>query len=138
MVFFTIGVYNSTPQEFFEKLIANRIDTFCDIRQRRAVRGSSYAFVNSNKLQKKLAELNINYKHILELAPSKEIRELQYQADSNKGEGKRERTNLDGKFISEYKMKVLEKFDFDTFIENLENAYSKRIVLFCVEELPEA
>ena len=54
MEFFTIGVYNSTEKEFFEKLTQNNIDTFCDIRQRRGVRGSKYSFVNSNRLQQRL------------------------------------------------------------------------------------
>ena len=59
MEFFTIGVYNSTETEYFNKLIENNIDTFCDIRQRRGVRGAKYSFVNSNRLQEKLNELDI-------------------------------------------------------------------------------
>ena len=39
---FTIGVYGSTENSFFEKLAQSRIDLFCDIRQRRGVRGSQY------------------------------------------------------------------------------------------------
>ena len=70
MKIYTIGVYNSTEQQFFSKLIDNNIDTFCDIRQRRGVRGSEYAFVNSNYLQTKLNELDIKYAHILDLAPT--------------------------------------------------------------------
>ena len=77
MKIYTIGVYNSTEQQFFSKLIDNNIDTFCDIRQRRGVRGSEYAFVNSNYLQTKLKELDIKYAHILDLAPTSEIREKQ-------------------------------------------------------------
>lgn len=138
MEFFTIGVYNSTEQDFFNKLVENRIDTFCDIRQRRAVRGSKYAFVNSNRLQNKLSELEIKYGHVLQLAPPKEIRELQKLADLQKGEQKRERQELGGVFKSEYKNRILENFDFDTFIENLENVGANRVVLFCVEERPEA
>lgn len=138
MEFFTIGVYNSTEQEFFNKLVENRIDTFCDIRQRRAVRGSKYAFVNSNRLQNRLAELDIKYGHVLQLAPPKEIRELQKLADLQKGELKRERQELGGVFKSEYKNRIIEGFDFDTFIENLENIGANRVVLFCVEERPEA
>jgi uncharacterized protein (DUF488 family) len=138
MEFFTIGVYNSTEQDFFNKLVENRIDTFCDIRQRRAVRGSKYAFVNSNRLQNKLSELEIKYGHVLQLAPPKEIRELQKLADLQKGELKRERQELGGVFKSEYKNRILENFDFDTFIENLENVGANRVVLFCVEERPEA
>jgi hypothetical protein len=45
MKFYTIGVYGSTEKDFFEKLIENRIDTFCDIRQRRGVRGRLNIFV---------------------------------------------------------------------------------------------
>ena len=47
MKIFTIGVYNSSETHFFDKLKNNHIDVFCDIRQRRGVRGRKYAFVNS-------------------------------------------------------------------------------------------
>ena len=56
MTIYTMGVFGSTEQQFFEKLTENKIDIFCDIRQRRGVRGREYAFVNSNYLQRKLAE----------------------------------------------------------------------------------
>jgi uncharacterized protein (DUF488 family) len=138
MDFFTIGVYHSTEKEFFDKLTANGIDTFCDIRQRRAVRGAQYAFVNSNKLQKKLTELGINYDHILNLAAPDEIRELQKRNDLKKGVAQRDRQMLDEEFKAGYKNSVLDKFDFSSFIQNLENSGSKKVVLFCVEEKPEA
>ena len=57
MEFYTIGVYNSDKEQFFNKLIENGIDTFCDIRQRRGVRGREYSFVNSNRLQATLHEI---------------------------------------------------------------------------------
>lgn len=41
-------------------------------------------------------------------------------------------------FKSEYKNRILDNFDFNTFIENLENVGASRVVLFCVEERPEA
>jgi uncharacterized protein (DUF488 family) len=138
MEFFTIGVYNSTEQEFFNKLRDNRIDTFCDIRQRRGVRGSKYTFVNSNRLQEKLEALDIKYGHVIELAPTTEIRELQKEADLEKGELKNERQVLGKLFTIEYKNKVLNKFDFDSFIEKLKDLGASRIVFFCVEENPEA
>lgn len=138
MEFFTIGVYNSTEQEYFQKLIKNGIDTFCDIRQRRGVRGSQYAFVNSNRLQIKLNELNIKYGHILDLAPTLEIRELQKESDAKLGEYKRDRNKLGEVFTVVYKSRILSKFNFDNFIENLENAGAKRVVLFCVEEKHQA
>ena len=138
MEFFTIGVYNSTEIEFFNKLTENKIDTFCDIRQRRGVRGAKYSFVNSNKLQNKLNALNIKYKHILELAPTKEIRELQKEADSKKKELKRERLQLGQVFKIEYESRILKEFDFKYFLQQLEKIGANRIVLFCVEENPHA
>jgi uncharacterized protein (DUF488 family) len=138
MEFFTIGVYKSNENTFFRKLIDNRIDTFCDIRQRRGVRGSEYAFVNSNKLQAKLNDLEIKYGHILELAPTTEIRELQKSADSQVGEHKRDRNKLGKIFTLAYKEKIIKNFDFNIFIEKLEQIGALRIVLFCVEEKHEA
>lgn len=138
MEFFTIGVYNSTEKEFFDKLIQNKIDTFCDVRQRRGVRGAKYSFVNSNRLQHKLNELEIKYGYIPDLAPTTEIRELQKEIDEENGQLKSQRTELGKIFVIEYKNKILEKFDFDTFFENLERISANRIVLFCVEEHAEA
>ncbi len=138
MEFFTIGVYNSTEKEFFEKLIKNNIDTFCDIRQRRGVRGAKYSFVNSNRLQQRLGELEINYGYIPKLAPTSEIRDLQKSIDLEKRELKRERNELGKVFIIEYKNKILKNFDFESFLEQLDHVGASRIVLFCVEEIPEA
>ena len=138
MEFFTIGVYNSTEKEFFDKLTKNNIDTFCDIRQRRGVRGAKYSFVNSNRLQQKLNELEIKYGYVPELAPTSEIRGLQKEIDLEKGELKRERQELGKVFVIEYKNKILKNFDFETFIEKLEQVGANRVAFFCVEEFPEA
>lgn len=138
MEFFTIGVYNSTEKEFFKKLTDNNIDTFCDIRQRRGVRGAKYSFVNSNRLQQKLAELDIKYGYIPELAPTTEIRDLQKEIDHDKRELKRERHELGKVFVIEYKNKILKKFDFESFFERLDQIGANRIAFFCVEEHPQA
>jgi uncharacterized protein (DUF488 family) len=138
MEFFTIGVYNSTEQEYFKKLTDNNIDTFCDIRQRRGVRGSQYAFVNSNRLQERLNELDIKYGHVLGLAPTSEIRELQKEVDNQQGELKRDRNKLGQIFTIAYKDRILSKFDLDNFIEKLDEIGASRVVLFCVEEKPQA
>lgn len=138
MEFYTIGVYNSTEQEYFNKLKENCIDTFCDIRQRRGVRGAKYAFVNSNRLQYKLNELDIKYGHIIDLAPTTEIRELQKEADAQQGELKRDRNKLGKIFTIAYKDRILSNFDFDSFIDKLDEVGANRVVLFCVEEKPEA
>ncbi len=138
MEFFTIGVYNSTEKEFFEKLTQNNIDTFCDIRQRRGVRGAKYSFVNSNRLQERLNDLEIKYGYIPDLSPTTEIRELQKEIDEEKGELKRERQKLGKIFVIEYKNRILKNFDFEKFFESLDQIGASRIALFCVEEHPEA
>jgi uncharacterized protein (DUF488 family) len=138
MEFFSIGVYNSTENEFFDKLTQNNIDTFCDIRQRRGVRGAKYSFVNSNRLQQKLIDLEIKYSYVPELAPTTEIRELQKEIDKENGEQKRERQNLGKVFVIEYKNRVLKNFNFEKFFDYLNQIGASRAVLFCVEEHPEA
>ena len=138
MEFFTIGVYNSTEQEYFKKLSDNKIDTFCDIRQRRGVRGSQYAFVNSNRLQERLNKLDIKYGHIIELAPTSDIRDLQKEADNQQGELKRDRNKLGQIFTIAYKDRILSKFNFDNFIYKLDEIGASKIVLFCVEEKSQA
>lgn len=84
--FFTIGVYGSNESSYFSKLIKNNIDLFIDVRQRRGVRGAKYSFVNSKRLQHKLSELGVQYLHIVDLAPTKEIRTLQRIDDEKKQE----------------------------------------------------
>lgn len=138
MKFFTIGVYGSTEQEYFKKLTDNRIDAFCDIRQRRGVRGAKYAFVNSNRLQQKLIELDIKYAHFIELAPTKEIRELQKEADAQSRISKRNRDKLGSVFCEAYEDMILNNFDFDTFLDKLDEVAASNVVLFCVEEKPAA
>lgn len=138
MEFFTIGVYNSSETEFFDKLLDNNIDTFFDIRQRRGVRGSKYSFVNSNRLQSKLRDLEIKYGYIPDLAPTTEIRDLQKEIDLSKGELKRERQELGKVFVIEYKNRILKNYDFEKLFESLDKIGANRIAIFCVEEHPEA
>lgn len=135
---YTIGVYNSTEASFFKKLTDNNIDLFLDIRQRRGVRGSQYKYVNSNYLQAKLQELGIAYEYIKELAPTKEIRQMQKDADKLNGETKKQRTTLGSVFAAEYKKQILDVFDVDALANQLVVSGAKNIVLFCVEEHAEA
>lgn len=134
MEFYTIGVYNSTETVFFKKLIDYGIDTFCDIRQRRGVRGSKYSFVNSRKLQEKLKKLDVKYLHYLDLAPTKKIRELQRNIDLKKSELKSNRSGLGEIFIEEYNKEIINNFNFDNFIKVLRKDEAKKVALFCVEE----
>ena len=66
-------------------------DLFVDVRQRRGVRGSKYAFLNSTRLQERLGALGIRYLHLKELAPTAEIRAIQKAKDAEDGGGKRVR-----------------------------------------------
>lgn len=133
MKIYTIGVYNSTEQDFFNKLIDNNIDTFCDIRQRRGVRGREYAFANSNYLQGKLNDLDIKYTHIIALAPTSEIREKQKMEDVRLGVQKKTRDTLGSIFTKEYKNKI-SSFDFEEFYDQLDRIGASKVVFFCVEE----
>ncbi len=131
---FTIGVYNSTESTYFSKLVDNNIDLFLDIRQRRGVRGSQYKYVNSNYLQAKLQDLGIAYEYIKELAPTKEIRQMQKDADKKNGETKKQRTTLGEVFASEYTKQILENYDIESLAQRLVDSNAKNVVLFCVEE----
>lgn len=132
--FFTIGVYNSTEESFFRKLNNNHIDIFCDIRQRRGVRGSQYRYVNSNYLQAKLRELGISYMYIKELAPTAEIRQKQKNADKLNNETKKQRTALGKVFIEDYNSQILSHFDMKNLVTTLKKAGATNVVFFCVEE----
>lgn len=131
---FTIGVYNSTEDSYFEKLTSNKIDLFCDIRQRRGVRGSQYKYVNSNYLQAKLQELNIGYLYLKELAPTNDIRQKQKEADKLNGETKKLRLTLGSVFKSEYIKQILDVYDIDKLASYIVNTGAKNVVFFCVEE----
>ena len=131
---YTIGVYNSTEEEFYNKLLSNNIDLFCDIRQRRGVRGSLYKFVNSNYLQSKLQSLGIKYLYIKELAPTNDIRQKQKDADKINHETKKQRTQLGEVFAEEYKRQILSHYDFCTLENFIKENHIQNMVFFCVEE----
>ena len=130
---YTIGVYGSSEDEFFQKLLSNRIDSFCDIRRRRAVRGSEYAFANSQRLQTRLDNLSIQYFYEPGLAPTKEIMDLQKKFDEKNKIQRRKREELSEVFKNAYVNKILSHFDVEQFMEKLERSQSQRIVFFCVE-----
>jgi uncharacterized protein (DUF488 family) len=137
MKIFTIGVFGFSNAGFFKALQEAGVDTFCDIRWRRGVRGKEYAFVNSQRLQKRLAELGIRYLHFQELAPSPRVRQRQAEVDEAAGVAKRKRTTLSEEFIAAYREERLSVFDSRKFIEDL-GAEARSVALFCVEREPAA
>ena len=92
---------------------------------------------NSNRLQAKLERLGIHYIHRKDLAPSPDIRQVQYRSDNRQHIQKRKRKNLDPDFVHAYETLVLKDFDSDQFFQALP-ANSQNIVLFCVEAEPAA
>ena len=133
----TIGVYGFDESSFFEALRKAEVDTFCDIRSRRGVRGATYAFANSMRLQARLAELGIRYIHRKDLGPTKVVREKQAAADKATKIAKRKRTALGEAFIEAYHTECLAAFEPQNLIDEL--ASDARVVaLFCVEKVPEA
>jgi hypothetical protein len=133
---YTIGVYGLSEKEYFQKLTDNNIDTFCDIRLRRAVRGAQYAFANSQRLQDKLADLSITYLHETGLAPTTEIIKLQDKFDKEHKIQRRKREELTDVFKTAYKNRILSTFDIRQFIKGLENSGTRKLVFFALKNLP--
>src|SRR4051812_39872621 len=109
--FATIGVYGFDGPGFLRTLQAAEVGIVLDVRQRRGVRGSEYAWANSKRLQATLGEAGIGYSHLPELAPTTEMRQLQYEEDARRGEGKRSRTVLSAAYASRYAEEVLDPVD---------------------------
>lgn len=134
--FVTIGVYGYDAEHFFGALVNAHVDTLCDIRRRRGVRGAEYSFANSRRLQERLAELNIRYIHRIDLAPSDELRGEQAQVDKQTHTARRKRTQLGEQFVKGYEETVLAGFDSARFVADLQPAHV--VALLCVEREPTA
>jgi uncharacterized protein (DUF488 family) len=135
--FVTIGVYGFDADQFFRALIDHKVDTLCDIRRRRGVRGAEYAFANSQRLQAQLAALHIRYLHFLDLSPSTELRHQQEAADKQGHTARRQRAVLSEQFVRGYEQSVLADFDAAAFIAALGPA-AHVVALLCVEREPAA
>ncbi len=133
----TIGVYGFNENSFFRALCKAEVDTFCDIRSRRGVRGATYAFANSKRLQARLTELGIRYIYRKDLAPTQTVREKQAAADKATKTTKRKRTELGEAFIEAYHTECLDTFDAQSLFDELESD-AQVVALFCVETAPEA
>jgi uncharacterized protein (DUF488 family) len=133
----TIGVYGWVEEDFFRALVDVRVDLFCDLRARRGVRGSTYAWANSERLQARLAELDIRYLHCKELAPSAETRTAQYAVDRAARVAKRQRAVLSPAFEDAYRRERLGAFDSVAFVADL-GPEVRVVALFCVEREPAA
>lgn len=127
----TIGVYCFSSETFQQTLAAADVRLLVDVRQRRGVRGSQYAWANSRRLQASLAEAGIAYRHHRELAPTTELRQLQYREDDRTGVGKRSRQRLAPEYASRYLSEILDRAPLEPLLDEL--PADGRAALFCVE-----
>jgi uncharacterized protein (DUF488 family) len=127
----TVGVYQSSLDDFLGKLKRHRVALVLDVRQRRGVRGREYAWANSLRLQASLKEARIQYRHLPELAPTTELRQLQYGEDDRLKVGKRSRIELSEPYRQRYLHEVLDKVDLGAVLESLPDDATS--ALLCVE-----
>jgi uncharacterized protein (DUF488 family) len=107
-----------------------------DVRQRRGMRGREYAWGNAGRLQRALAEAGIDYRHHKELAPTTELRQLQYREDDRLGVGKRSRSELAPEYRERYVREILDRVDLAPIVEAMPR--NPPAALLCVEQDPEA
>ena len=132
----TIGVYGFDRASFLAALDAAGVKQLFDVRQRRGVRGPDYAWANSKRLQAALADAGIAYEHHRELAPTTELRQLQYREDERQGVGKRSRSELAPEYVRRYREEILDHADLQAVADSLtEDGVT---ALLCVERDPEA
>jgi uncharacterized protein (DUF488 family) len=132
----TIGVYGFTADTFLAALEAAGVRLVLDVRQRRGVRGSQYAWANSLRLQAALEGAGIAYRHHRELAPTTELRHLQYREDALQGVGKRSRVELAPEYVERYTREILDRVDLGAIVASLPEDGAS--ALLCVERDPEA
>lgn len=132
----TIGVYGWSAATFVAALQSAGVELLLDVRQRRGVRGSEYAWANALRLQGAMAEAAIAYRHVPELAPTTELRHLQYREDDRLRVGKRSREELAPAYRERYTREILDRADLAALVRGLPaNGVS---VLMCVERDPRA
>jgi uncharacterized protein (DUF488 family) len=131
----TIGVYGFDRETFLATLADSGVDLVLDVRQRRGVRGSEYAWANARRLQDALRDAGVDYSHLKELAPTTELRQAQYRADARRGEGKRSRTVLADEYTAGYTEEILDRVDLAPIVSWIGGS---KAALLCVERDPEA
>ena len=129
-------MYGFTAESFLAALQRADVRLLIDVRQRRGVRGPEYAWANSTRLQGALAEAGIEYRHHKELAPTTELRRLQYREDDRLGVGKRSRAELAPEYRRRYIREILDRADLDALVAELPPDATS--ALLCVERDPEA
>ena len=137
MKVYTIGVYGWDKEDFAQAVRDAAPDVFVDVRRRRGLRGATYAWANSTRLQATLASLGIPYVHRLDVAPSDATRQIVVRDAKADGIGYRDRTILSQEYVAAYGREVVGEFDAAAFVAALGEGIDS-IMLFCVERAPAA
>jgi uncharacterized protein (DUF488 family) len=132
----TVGVYEFDRPGFIRALDEAGVTRVIDIRQRRGVRGPQYAWANARRLEASLGDAQIGYEHHPELAPTTELRQLQYREDDRQGVGKRSRVRLSPEYIHAYTEEILDRVPLEPLIDRL--PVHGIGALLCVEATAEA
>jgi uncharacterized protein (DUF488 family) len=127
----TVGVYESSLDDFLATLRHGRFAMVVDVRQRRGVRGRECAWANALRLQAALEHAGITYRHIPELAPTTELRQLQYRVDELLKVGKRSRVELAEEYRRRYLQEVLDRVNLEAVLASLPDDSTS--ALLCVE-----
>lgn len=129
---YTVGVYGFTEDRFVRALKDAGVDLVVDVRQRRGVRGSTYAFANATRLDSALTASGIAVQPWKDMAPTPALRERQKQADRESNTLKSSRVGLAPAFAAGYTEEVLNAADSDELLQRL-NGFG-RPALLCVEK----
>jgi uncharacterized protein (DUF488 family) len=132
----TIGIYGWTLERFLAALRSADVRAVFDVRQRRGVRGPEYAWANSLRVQAALENAGIEYQHHKELAPTTDLRHVQYADDARQGIGKRSRVELAPEYRRRYLEEILDAVDLGKLVHEL--PAQGLGALMCVERDPEA
>ena len=131
----TIGIHGWNRESWICALQATRCDLVVDIRARRGLRGHEYAFGNRARLEALLRDAGIGYLHLPELAPSREMRDVQSVADAASRQPKRSRTVLSEEFRRAYEQGIAAGVDWADLVRRVDGVTP---ALLCVERLPTA
>lgn len=132
----TIGVYGWELNRFLGALARADVRLLIDVRQRRGVRGPEYAWANATRLQAALAGAGVEYRHRKDLAPTTELRQLQYAEDARRGVGKRSRVELADEYRTRFTREILDFAPLAQIVSELPTGGAA--ALLCVERDPEA
>ena len=132
----TIGVYGWSLERWLAALRAADVSVVADLRQRRGVRGREYAWANAQRLQTALRTAGLGYAHHQELAPTTELRHVQYREDDRLGVGKRSRAALAPEYRDRYLHEILDPAGLDSLVAAF--PATGHAALLCVERDPAA